>query len=703
MMKTLALPLVVAGLVIAPGCNRGGDASLYQACSDSVPSWSPNVVATAAIALSETDSSSLQEALRLRDRYAMRQAVEATRRSALISARCSQFLPQSSGDDRTMASSAGGSQNESTSKAASQTSTTNNQVAGVDEADFVKNDNKYIYVANGSKFRIVEAWPAATMREVGSIDVPGEAKKLFVANGRALVYSSVASTKSSYGYGYGGYYGDTSECTYGYQCELRGDGTSTVISIFDISAVGKPTLVRRIDLDSSLIAARRIGNTVHTVVSRVFSHAQWVPYMTESYDNKSEASVSAAFDARIAANDKIIDQAAYTAPQVSDSLGAASFSKLYRSDMADGGDFTTLVSLDLLDAKSTKLTTILSGAGAVYASAEALYMAVPHEQHGYGWFSDSNEKQLSSVHKFNLGKSPLDSSYVGSGRVKGRVLNQFAMDEWGGDLRIATTTGHVPDLNVHSTLAVLRQDGASLKAVGMVDRIAPTEDIRSVRFDENRAYMVTFKKTDPLYVFDLTMPTLPRILSELKIPGFSTYMHLMDETHLLTIGYDAADHDTFAYFTGVLLQIFDVSNPQDPKLVHKHVIGTRGSSSEALTNHLAFNYYAPKNILALPMTVCEGGDTNGGYGSSMTFSGLMVFDTTTANGFSLRGKVAHPASANANCYNWWTNASSEVQRSIVMDNFVYSVSKTRIKANDLSSLGTNVSEVTIGEAAANPY
>jgi hypothetical protein len=85
-----------------------------------------------------------------------------------------------------------------------------------------------------------------------------------------------------------------------------------------------------------------------------------------------------------------------------------------------------------------------------------------------------------------------------------------------------------------------------------------------------------------------------------------------------------------------------VSNPSDPKLTHKEVIGTRGSSSEALTNHLAFNYFAPKSLLALPMTICEGGDGNGHYGAEMTFSGLLVYDTATATGFNLRGRVAPP-------------------------------------------------------------
>ncbi|MBF5066245.1 hypothetical protein G6O45_23720, partial [Salmonella enterica subsp. enterica serovar Istanbul] len=113
---------------------------------------------------------------------------------------------------------------------------------------------------------------------------------------------------------------------------------------------------------------------------------------------------------------------------------------------------------------------------------------------------------------------------------------------------------------------------------------------------------------------------------------------------------DAADQGDFAWFTGVMLQIFDVSDPKNPVLAHKERIGTRGSSSEALADHLAFNYFAPKNLLAIPMTVCEGGNQNGGYGTTMSFSGLMVYDVTAAAGFSMRGKVAHPNAQSGNGY-----------------------------------------------------
>ena len=144
-----------------------------------------------------------------------------------------------------------------------------------------------------------------------------------------------------------------------------------------------------------------------------------------------------------------------------------------------------------------------------------------------------------------------------------------------------------------------------------------------------------------------------------------------------------------------------MTDPKNPTLAHKQVIGTRGSSSEALTNHLAFNYFAPKHLLAIPMTICEGGG-DGSYGSDMTFSGLIVYDTTVAGGFHELGRVAHPPRASANgqynsgaCSNWWTNASSEVKRSIVFDDVVFSVSSEEIKASALASLATTIATVPL--------
>lgn len=729
-------------LAFLSGCGGGASWENYSACVASV--YAEAAAAQPAppagpfsAELLQSDPEALASLVKDSVKAEMRAGVANARASDLAYARCERLRPPPDSDS--YYDSAGAPPQASApgnagadSAGASSASGTNNQVAGVDEADFVKNDNKYIYIVNGSTFRIVEAWPAEEAHEIASVALPGVAKKLFVEGDRALVYSSIrrASIRGERrsGGSRSGASADVaapvapssgaSECTYGYDgCIPGDDGTATEISIFDITDRAAPRLVRSIKSSSSLIAARRIGGAVHTVLgerARLSGPAWEAPGAWESRPGglaygASEREIHRAYDALLEENGALIDALEIDdiLPKWTDSAGHSPELALYQSSMPNGAAVTSVLSIELASDPALKVASVFSDPGWVYASGEALYMAVPYQNTGYGgWYEGRTESELSTIHKFSIGLSARETRYIASGYVKGRVLNQFAMDEHDGVLRVATTTSSVPDPNVHSTISILEDQGDELAEIAKIDDIAKTEDIRSVRFDADRGYIVTFKKTDPLFVFDLADPRAPKMMGELKIPGFSTYMHMMDRSHLLTIGYDSDDHGDFAFFTGVLLQIFDVSDPTEPKLAHKEVIGTRGTSSEALTNHLAFNYFAPKNVLAVPMTICEGGGANGMYGTEMTFSGLMVYDVTAASGFSLRGKVAHKNVSAGDmendygyydngCYSWWTNARSEVKRSIFMDDWVFSVSDTRIKVNHLDALSTDVTEVPL--------
>ena len=585
----------------------------------------------------------------------------------------------------------------STGGSPSQSSGTNNQVAGVDEADFVKSEDGYLYIANAGKLRIIDAWPPEQAHVVSETPIDGEVQKLFVYGGRAIVYSSVGPGASG-----------SRECSYGYSCAFTGDGRPTKLTVVDVRAVGSPRVIREIRMSGSLIAARRIGAGVHTVVADQPPPVADLAYWPQGIDSCSPSLMKVwAFEELRRENRARIEQSDIELflPSVTDSDGGelvgGACEQFYGADVGDGAAFTSVLSLDLSDPSApidpasptdtfghgrASLTSIVSRPGAVYGSESALYMAVPR-------VPGKDGAEASAIHKLAITAGPLGTEYRGTGRVQGHVLNQFAMDEFEGALRVASTTGHVPDPDTHSTLTVLREQDGALQPVGVVDDLAPGEDIRSVRFAGARGFVVTFKKTDPLYAFDLARPEAPRVLGELKIPGFSTYMHMLDDTHLLSIGYDASDQSSFAWFTGVLLQIFDVSNPAAPVLAHRHVLGTRGSSSEALTNHLAFTYFTPRQALALPMTICEGGEPPS-YGS-MTFSGLLVFHAAADDGFAELGRVAHPPAAGIDCSNWWSDATSQVRRSVFMDDYVYSISRSAVKVNALGNLATDLVTIPI--------
>jgi hypothetical protein len=566
-------------------------------------------------------------------------------------------------------------------------SRTNNQVEGVDEADIVKTDGRYVYLAAGGALRIVSA---LTPRLVSVTKVGGKVRDILVEGDRAVAFVATGGI-------------GTRPCTYAYDCTIGGDGSRTALVVVDLADRVRPRIVRRIELSGSLIAARRIASTVHTVVAdgdapEEAGYDRWpeqLPWCRVK--GMDSAAVRARFSELARENERRI-RATAVFPTITEDHAARPLCRVMHTRLGDGRAFTTLVSFDLHDDKAPPVTdTLQSPPGAVFASEHGLYVSVPHRRGSTSarWYSFSEgQEEVSEIHKFAIGAAPGDTRYVGTGVVPGHVLNQYSMDEWYGYLRVATTRGRVPDPAASSAVSVLAEaEGGNLVRVGAVERIAPGEDIRAVRFDEDRAYVVTFKKTDPLFVLDLRQPASPTILGELKIPGFSTYLHRVDPTHLLAIGFDAVDHGDFAYFDGVLLQLFDVTSPTRPQLLYREKIGTRGSSSEAATDALAFNYFGERNLLALPMTVCEGGG-DGRFGNKLAFSGLLVYEVTLQGGFRRLGGVDH-GKPGANCGTWWSSASSQVKRSVFLDDLVFSIATDRVKVQRLGRLGTDVSDIAL--------
>jgi hypothetical protein len=579
-------------------------------------------------------------------------------------------------------------------------------VVGVDEADIVKTDGKFLYLAQGSEFRIVSAWPATSAGIAAKVSLGGIAKKLFVEGNRALVYVSVPRANVTEQAPWMAT--SSSDCTYGYGCDFSGDGTATKIVIFDITDRTAPVKKRTIDLPGSLIAARRIGTTVHTVASIGELTVPDLEYYSNSYCGTVPTGAELAIELdkieqmrarNIAKIDAAVFDVGTLAKEGDRAIGKMDCSDFYRETLPDGVGITSVLSLDLANDDTVQLANVLSRAGAVYASATSLYMSVPHQKNSlYGWYDNVATDEASTVHRFQISEKPADTKYLASGVVPGHVLNQFAMDEYDGHLRIATSKGYVPDPNVESVMTVLKHVGTELKTIGQLGGIAPTEDIRSVRFQGERGYVVTFKKTDPLFVLDLKDPKAPVITGGLKIPGFSTYMHPLDSGHLLALGYEADDQGDFAYFNGIQLQIFDVKDLANPVLLHKKVYGTRGSSSSALTDHLGFTYLPDRNLLTLPMSICDGGG-NGQYGT-LSFSGVIAMNVSLADGITELGRLEESYPENYTqfqyggaCADWWTDSNSVVSRTVVMDNFLYAVSENRVRVQELGHLGTDVKVV----------
>jgi hypothetical protein len=568
-------------------------------------------------------------------------------------------------------------------RASSSFSRTNNQVASVDEADIVKTDGKYVYLVANGALRIVEALDP---RVVSVTRLPGDIRDLFVEGDRAVVFTASAP--------------GTPRCTYGYDCVVAGDGTTTQVHVLDVSDRRAPKKMRRIDLSGSLIAARRVGNTVHAVVADGDTLTKEYETWPDGLDRcgVAEAVVRARVARLVKENERRLRASVALPTMVDRGVATPLCAGLLEAKDDTSHTFTTVVSFDMTDDQRAATTaTVRSRPGAVFASEDALYVSAwrkPGQPAFHPLYGDTAE--VTEIHKFRLGAHPADTRYVGSGAVPGHVLNQLSLDQWNGYLRVASTRGRVPDPAVESVVSVLAEgEGGDLVRVGAVDHLAPGEDIRAVRFDDDRGYVVTFKKTDPLFVLDLRDGAHPAVLGELKIPGFSTYLHRLDPTHLLSIGFDAVDHGSFAYFDGLLLQLFDVTDPTDPKLLHREKLGTRGSSSEAATDHLAFNYFPERGLLAIPATVCENGG-DGVAGSVKAFSGLAVYKVDTRDGFTPVGRVDH-GRRGATCGQWWSASRSVVKRSLFVDDLVYSMASDRLKVQRLGAMGRDVADIPLGK------
>jgi uncharacterized secreted protein with C-terminal beta-propeller domain len=331
--------------------------------------------------------------------------------------------------------------------------------------------------------------------------------------------------------------------------------------------------------------------------------------------------------------------------------------------------------------------------------------------------------QKTVVHRIAIDNGNIE--YKANGEVPGYVLNQFSMDEQDGYFRIATTTRNewwgpgplgmgiaatrtqvlTTQNQVQAAESSASQEPQSsnnvyvldsdLKIVGSLENLAPGESIYSARFIGNRCYLVTFKSIDPLFVIDLSDPANPKVLGQLKIPGFSDYLHPYDETHIIGVGKevdesidaDKVHSPNAVYYTavgGVKLSLFDVSDVSNPKEIAKIAIGYTGTDSEALRDHKAFLFSKDKNLLVIPILLINEPFKDFGV-RPVTWQGAYVFSTSLDTGFTLKGRITHAPSNATNDYYYYYGPYS-VTRSLYIDNVLYTISEKSIKMNALDTL-----------------
>jgi hypothetical protein len=472
---------------------------------------------------------------------------------------------------------------------------TNTQEAGVDEPDLVKTDGRRIVTLTNGTLRIVDVTGDAPV-VVGSVQLSewGFGQELFLSGDRAFVFTNE-----------GGYWvGPLVEGDVAREVSpdiFPGSGTQTV-RIFEVD-LANAGIVRTLQVEGQYLTARSVGSTARVVVR---STPTSLPFVYPSGPAAEES-------ARVA-NQSVVENSTLDDWLPNFRLTEADGTITNEGVLNDcarvshPGTFSGFATVSILTFDLGAALTpgaaagIIADGDTVYASEANLYLATNRwydpaiVQPQDGSTPAPVEDYSTAIHKFSIqGTEP--ASYLASGVVEGHLLNQFSLDEHDGNLRVVTTDG-APwgDQSSESFLVVLGQDGESLVPLGRVGNLGKGERVYSVRLVGPRGYVVTFRQVDPLYVLDLADPANPTVQGELKIPGYSSYLHPLSDTLVLGIGQDGTDDGRIL---GAKASLFDVSDPANPREVGVWTMANAYSAVES--EHRAFQYLADQGLAILPV------------------------------------------------------------------------------------------------------
>ena len=510
---------------------------------------------------------------------------------------------------------------------------TNVQVEGVDESDIVKTDGEYLYQVKDREVIIVKAYPGSELQVVARVPVTQRPREMYLHQNRLiLIQDSVL-------------YRDYPEPVPMENTAKRlmpsiypSAQSRTLVTIFDTSEKSRPVKIDEYGTPGNYVSSRKIENNIYLISSE---HV-YQPFEPVYSVNGQEYT-------------KSYDQIRY-------------FPDMQLSS------YVNIAQVKLTPAGSQfALETFLGSSGNVYCSQNNLYIAASLYRPAYYRQGYTEDSESTVLYKFGLGNGV---SYASRGLVPGTILNQFSMDEYDGYFRIATTrNGWNADRSGNAVYIL----NASMRQVSAIQDIAPGERIYSARFMGPRAYLVTFKQVDPLFVIDMN-PSAPKILGKLKIPGFSNYLHPYGDHYLIGLGSEVEDSGKATRTTGLKLSLFDVADVNNPIEVSKVVIGTSGTRSAATDNHKAFMMH--QDVVAFPATVYEGA---GEYGS-FAFQGAYVYNVSP-QGFTQQGRITHMDEQDyLKAGDYWGGGNREIQRVVFIGGNLYTLSEGMIKANQNGTL-----------------
>lgn len=600
------------------------------------------------------------------------------------------------GDDGTVATNPDSSSPDSggngvlTGGGAGEIYTTNVQTKGVDEADIVKTDGEYLYYlcAPPSKGEepvdnVVKILNSDTLAVASTIEFAGDdyPTDLFLFDNvlAVLTQSSIAEVPVYQTY-------DT-----GVEQTGKRIVSSTGIDIYDISDPAKPVSERRFEQQGNYTSSRMVDDVIYLVTVGAAPANAHISEVTD------EQLIPAVINTAISTKPSTIAAENICLP-------AAVTSAAY----------TVVSAVSLSEPANTTTKAVLGGGNTVYMSSSNLYIAGQEYSEALG---------SSSTKLIKFGVAGTDIKLLAQSSVPGRIDGQFALNEsTAGNLCVATTTQQYADpaaaqqaqqakdariaakregnpVKVDEATKTREQEATRkttsssvyvldhyLDRLGQVEGLAPEEEIYSVRYLGDMAYLVTFKQIDPLFAVDLSDPAAPKVLGELKVPGFSEYLHPIGGNTLLGLGYNTQVYDDTVTTAGLKLSLFDVSDPTRPAEKQTYRMGDAGSYSQAISTHKAFLYYAQKNLVGIPVTLFEtiGENTGDPWARNykFAFDGLYLFHVTPEK-ITYYGAVTHSTGFDENSM---YQAGLKVERGMFVGDALYLFSDAMVTAYSITTL-----------------
>jgi uncharacterized secreted protein with C-terminal beta-propeller domain len=516
-------------------------------------------------------------------------------------------------------------------------SQTNVQEAGVDEPDIVKTNGRTVFAIAGGELHAVDVTGAAP-RLVGTLKLDGApGHQLLLRGDRLLVMSN----------SYGGV---------PIAADVILSASQAVISEIDVSDPAAMKVRRTMTMEGALVDARMTGGTARVVVGAspnvirpaAIGRASLRSFVPQTV-LRSKLS-GRTFRRSVVGCDDVRHPRRFS-----------------------GLDLLTVLTIDLDKGLfNVDRDAIMAGAQTVYASPTGLYVASQRYSPALEAGRAIPARSRTDISRFDISR-PDQTSFASSGSVAGFVLNQYSMSEFEGALRVASTEEPVwfdgrPDGESESYVSVLAEHGRSLDLLGRAAGLGRGERIYAVRFAGDRGYVVTFRQVDPLYTLDLSSKTAPRVAGELKLLGFSAYLHPISGDLLLGVGQDAGEDGRTL---GTQLSLFDVSDPRLPSRKAGVSLGGGARSSAEFDPH-AFLFWKPSGLAVIPLST---------YSDQGSFSGAVGFRIGTAS-IAEAGRITHPSEPGA------STSTPPIGRSLVIGDALYTLSYAGLAANRLDNLAS---------------